>query len=75
MGREIEMDFDAWNVDLKTASAFHSTGFRLIVEGNPVHPQGVIPSHFPENVTALEQVKLIRSGLEAIISAAKESSH
>ncbi len=66
------MDFNAWNVDLKAASAYHSTGFRLVVEGSPIHPQGVVPSHFPEGVTAVEQVRLIRSGLKAIMAAARE---
>ncbi|WNO07591.1 hypothetical protein [Teredinibacter sp. KSP-S5-2] len=67
------MDFDAWNVDLASASAYHNSGFRLAVEGSPSQPEGVIPSHFPEDSSAVEQVRLIRAGLKAIMDAAQKA--
>ena len=65
------MDFEAWNVDLKTKSAFHVTGFRISIEGNPLQPMGVLPSHFPEGLTAVEQARLLRCGMKAILTEAK----
>ena len=65
------MDFEAWNVDLKTKSAFHITGFRISIEGNPLQPMGVLPSHFPEGLTAVEQARLLRCGMKAILNEAK----
>lgn len=66
------MDFDAWKVDLKTKSAFHQTGFRITVEGNPRYPAGVIPTHFPDGLSAVEQARLLRCGLKAIVDAARD---
>lgn len=65
------MDFEAWNVDLDTLSAFHITGFRISIEGNPLQPLGVSPSHFPEGLSAVEQARLLRCGMKAIKDAAR----
>lgn len=65
------MDFDAWNVDLETLSAFHVTGFRISIEGSPLQPVGVSPSHFPDGLTAVEQARLLRCGMRAIKKAAE----
>lgn len=65
------MDFDAWNVDLKNLSAFHVTGFRITIEGNPLQPVGVTPSHFPGDLSAVEQARLLRCGMVAIRKAAE----
>ncbi|WP_018416829.1 hypothetical protein [Teredinibacter turnerae] len=67
---DLKMDFDAWNVDLDTLSAYHTTGFRISVEGSPTHPLGVSPSHFPAGLSAVEQARLIRCGMKAIKDAA-----
>ncbi|WP_185236391.1 hypothetical protein [Teredinibacter franksiae] len=64
------MDFDAWNVDLDSLSAFHVTGFRISIEGSPLQPLGVSPSHFPEGMSAVEQARLLRCGMKAIKDAA-----
>ncbi len=69
------MDFDAWNVDLKTKSAFHITGFRIVVEGNPVQPMGVIPSHFPDGMSAVDQARLLRCGIKALIREARNATY
>lgn len=66
------MDFDAWKVDLKSKSAFHETGCRITVEGNPRQPMGLIPSNFPDGLTAVEEARLLRCGMKAIVSKARE---
>lgn len=60
------MNFESWNVDLDSASAVHPCGFRLTVEGDPANPSGVHPGKFPEGLTAVEQARLLRCGLEAM---------
>lgn len=60
------MNFEAWDVDLGTASAVHQCGFRITVEGDPVNPSGVHPGKFPEGLSAVEQARLLRCGLEAM---------
>jgi hypothetical protein len=66
------MNFDAWIVDLPTLSATHESGFRIEVEGNPRDPQAVNPGRFPKEFTGIEQVRLLRVGVEAIAKAAKQ---
>lgn len=65
------MNFDAWSVDLKTASATHDSGFRIEIEGSPKDPSAVNPGRFPKELTGIEQVRLLRTGVEAIAKAAK----
>ncbi|TVZ39597.1 hypothetical protein P886_4002 [Alteromonadaceae bacterium 2753L.S.0a.02] len=67
------MDFEAWNVDLESMSAYHTSGFRISIEGSPMQPLGVSPSHFPNDLSAVEQARLIRCGMKAIKNAAKAS--
>ncbi|SMF58086.1 hypothetical protein SAMN02745866_03750 [Alteromonadaceae bacterium Bs31] len=69
------MDFDAWNVDLEKLSAFHITGFRISIEGSPLQPLGVLPSHFPDHLSAVEQARLLRCGMKAIRDAALSEKH
>jgi len=64
------MDYKAWNVDLKAKSAYHVSGFKIVVEGDLSQPMGVFPSNFPNELTAFEQAKLLRSGMEAVSLAA-----
>jgi len=68
------MNFDTWSVDLKTASATHESGFRLEVEGNPKDPSAVNPGRFPKELSGIEQVRLLRIGVEAIAKAAMTQS-
>lgn len=67
------MDFNAWDVDLESATAVHISGFKITVEGDVKDPMGVHPGKFPEALEALEQARLLRSGLEAIVSQAQKS--
>lgn len=60
------MNFESWNVDLDSASAVHQCGFKITVEGDPANPYGVHPGKFPEGLSAVEQARLLRCGLEAI---------
>lgn len=68
------MNFEAWDVDLSTASAVHECGFRITVEGDPANPNGVHPGKFPEGLTAVEQARLLRCGLEAMQKRASANS-
>jgi hypothetical protein len=65
------MNFETWNVDLSSSSAIHPSGFKVVVEGDPANPMGVHPGKFPEGLTAVEQARLLRCGLEAIINLAQ----
>lgn len=64
------MNYESWRVDLESATAVHNCGFELGVEGDPSNPSGVHPGKFPEGLSAIEQARLLRCGLEAIIKAA-----
>lgn len=68
------MNFESWSVDLETASAVHACGFKVGVEGDLGNPSGVHPGQFPEGLTAVEQARLLRCGLEAIVKAAQTRS-
>lgn len=65
------MDFTAWTVDLASLSATHSCGFSLQVEGNPQDPSALFPGKFPAGLSSIEQVRLLRTGVEAIAKAAE----
>ncbi|WP_439133585.1 hypothetical protein [Pseudomaricurvus sp.] len=67
------MNLEAWTVDLKSLSATHESGFRLEIEGNPKDPSAVHPGKFPKGLTSIEQVRLVRLGVEAITKEAKNS--
>lgn len=69
----VVMNFEAWTVDLKSLSATHESGFRLEVEGNPKDPSAVHPGKFPPGLSSIEQVRLVRYGVEAITKTAKTS--
>lgn len=65
------MNFETWTVDLASASAVHPSGFKVVVEGDPANPMGVHPGKFPEGLTAVQQARLLRCGLEAIMKQAQ----
>lgn len=69
------MNFESWDVDLSTASAVHECGFKITVEGDPGNPFGVHPGKFPDGLTAVEQARLLRCGLEAMQKLASTSSY
>jgi hypothetical protein len=68
------MDFDSWQVDIAQATAKHSSGFRVEIEGNPADPSGISPSGFPEGLSAAEQARLLRCGMQAIMKAARNQA-
>lgn len=65
------MNFETWTVDLASSSAVHPCGFKVVVEGDPRNPMGVHPGKFPEGMTAIQQARLLRCGLEAIMNLAQ----
>lgn len=67
------MDFDSWHVDIAEATVRHPSGFRIVVEGNLADPSGISPSHFPDGLTAAEQARLVRCGMQALMKAARNS--
>lgn len=69
------MNFDSWNVDLEAATAVHICGFSVGIDGDPGNPSGVHPGKFPEGLSAIDQARLLRCGLEAIVKAAHSRSH
>lgn len=68
------IDFDDWDVNLKALSAVHSSGFTLSVEGSARNPSAVHPGPFPKHLSSLEQVRLLRHGVEAIAKAGKSEA-
>lgn len=67
------VNFDAWTVSADGLSARHSNGFIVQVEGNPRDPDSVNPGRFPDGLSAIDQVRLLRLGVEAIARAAKSN--
>ena len=64
------MNFDAWVADLVAGTATHETGFVLQVEGNPRDPSAINPANFPDNLSFVDQARLMRCGLEFLAKAA-----
>ncbi len=60
------MSSEAWSVDLVEKIATHTSGFTVRFEGNPRDPSSVYPGVFPKELSALDQVRLLRAGVEAI---------
>lgn len=58
------MNFDDWTADLATATATHTSGFSIRVEGDFRDPSEVFPGKFPEGLSFVDQARLLRSGLE-----------
>lgn len=65
------MDFENWTVAANGYSAEHVSGFRIEIEGNPKAPSAVHPVNIPKQLSSLEQVRLLRYGVESIIAEAK----
>ncbi len=68
------INFDDWEVNLDRLSATHASGFTLSVEGSVRNPSAVHPGPFPKHLSALEQVRLLRHGVEALAKAGKRES-
>lgn len=60
------IDFEAWKVDPAKRIATHESGYKLVIEGSLKDPSAVSPGRVPEGLTAHDQVKLLRMGLEAL---------
>ncbi len=67
------IDFEAWVIDVKRKSATHESGYSLVVEGSVKDPSAVNPGRVPKGLSAHDQVRLLRIGLEKLASS-KESS-
>lgn len=67
------MDYEAWKVDLKRLTASHDSGFTLQWEGRAQDPSAIHPGKFSNKLSAIEQVRLLRYGVECIAAAAKQA--
>ncbi|WP_051234832.1 hypothetical protein [Marinimicrobium agarilyticum] len=64
------LNFDDWDVDVGLGRAKHPCGFQLEVEGDARNPTGVSPANYPPELSFAEQARLLRSGMNALASAA-----
>lgn len=64
------LNFDDWDVDVGLGRAKHPSGFHLEVEGDVRNPTGVSPANYPPELSFAEQARLLRSGMNALASAA-----
>ncbi|GLS25987.1 hypothetical protein [Marinibactrum halimedae] len=64
------MTHTEWQVDIERLQATHDSGFTVTIEGSLRSPSTVHPGSFPEGLSALEQVKLLREGMDALSKAA-----
>jgi hypothetical protein len=62
----METNFSNWNVDLPKRFALHETGAIIRFSGDPDSNnfEGTLYL-FPENLSAIEKVRLVRHGFEA----------
>lgn len=60
------MNVEEWQIDTELATATHSSGFTLRIEGNPRDPSEVYPGKFPEGMSFVDQARLLRAGLTAL---------
>lgn len=67
------MNFESWSVNLVEQMATHSSGFKVTVEGDPANPNAVYPECFPESLSAVEQARLLRCGVKAIMEEAQQN--
>ncbi len=67
------MDFDSWHVDIEEATVRHPSGFKIVVEGDLDDPSGISPSGFPAELSAADQARLLRSGMQALTRAARSN--
>lgn len=65
------MDFENWDVDLAAGVASHESGCTIRVEGDPSNPSSVDPTNFPKSLNFLDQARLLRCGVEALVKAAQ----
>ena len=69
------MNFRNWNIDLTSKTARHASGFHIVVEGDPSEPSGIMPKHFPRQLNAADQAKLLRIGLHVMMTEARRGGH
>lgn len=60
------LDYDAWTMDESRLTATHSSGFTLQWEGSAKDPSAIHPGRFPKELSSIEQVRLLRIGVEFI---------
>lgn len=67
-------NINGWSIAPNGRKAQHESGFTVEVEGNPADPHSVNPGKFPQGLSAIEQVRLLRMGVEAIAQVAKQGN-
>jgi len=65
------MNFDDWTVDMTNNSLTHANGFTIRFEGDPKDPSDIYPEKFPEGLSAINQARLLRAGLEFLARFAR----
>lgn len=65
------MNYNNWTVSEDGQSAQHESGWDIRIQGHPKNPHEVSPGSLPSGITGLDQVRLLRHGLEAIAKACK----
>lgn len=65
------MNYSNWTVSEDGQSAQHESGWDIRIQGHPKNPHEVSPGSLPNGITGLDQVRLLRYGLEAIAAACK----
>jgi len=68
------MDFQAWTVNFSKLTAIHDSGFTLKWEGRAQDPSAVFPGRFPKTLNNIEQVRLLRCGVEFIAKSARRTA-
>ena len=66
------MDYQAWTVNFSKLTATHDTGFTLQWEGRAQDPSAVHPGRFPKTLSSIEQVRLLRCGVEFIAQQSRQ---
>jgi len=68
------MNYSNWTVSEDGQSAQHESGWDIRIQGHPKNPYEVSPGSLPTGINGLDQVRLLRYGLEAIATACKAGS-
>jgi hypothetical protein len=66
-------DIEEWSVDLTRKTATHTSGYSLTVEGSLQDPSSVSPGRTPAGLSAHDQVRLLREGLDVLAKNAKDN--
>ena len=71
----VDINYDKWTVDIHARKVRHESGLYIEFSGSPSSSNfSGNPKNIPDNLTAIEQVRLIRHGFEAYREAYEEDS-